>query len=200
VYLLLKWPLLVFVGAWIAVLGIVYVMTRFYISQYEYWITWRGERERLRKRLRAAKSYEEWREAAKRLDEYLGAEQWKEEDQFAYYDHATVGRIVKDLRRARERAQLGGKDATTAADELRGLVEMCVKNNFAGIESARMYSQTYFGTKHLVQGFVDEGRWFLFHWVGDRRAGELMDARSGMLAQVFVRNGRIVDGREKGAV
>lgn len=156
-YLLLKWPLLVFVTAWIVVLSGMYVMTRFYIAQYEYWITWRGERERLRKKLRAAKSYEEWREAAQMLDRYLGSEGWKEEDQFAYYDHATVRRIVQDLKRVRDRAEKGaGEERKNAADELRGLVEMCVKNNFAGIESARMYSQTYFGTKHLVQTFVDE--------------------------------------------
>ncbi|KAF8246490.1 FabD/lysophospholipase-like protein [Wilcoxina mikolae CBS 423.85] len=154
VYTLTKWPLLVLVFTWIAVLSILYVMTRFYISQYEYWITWRGERNRLRKKLRKAESYKEWVDAAKELDRFLGgAEKWMEEDAFAYYDHATVRRILRDLRKVREKAeQQGGKEV----EELRSLVEACVKNNFAGIESARMYSQTYYGTKHLVQNFVDE--------------------------------------------
>ncbi|KAF8539575.1 acyl transferase/acyl hydrolase/lysophospholipase [Trichophaea hybrida] len=154
VYTLIKWPLLVLVFAWIAVLSILYVMTRFYISQYEYWITWRGERNRLRKKLREAESYKEWVDAAKGLDRFLGgAEKWKEEDTFDYYDHATVRKILRDLRKVREKAeQQGGKEV----EELRSLVEACVKDNFAGIESARMYSQTYYGTKHLVQNFVDE--------------------------------------------
>lgn len=43
------------------------------------------------------------------------------------------------------------------AEELRILLEACVKNNFGGIESARLYSQTYYGTKSLVQEYVEEG-------------------------------------------
>jgi len=163
VYTLLKWPLLVAVAAWMAVLAGLYVMTRFYIVQYEYWITWRGERNRLRARLRAARSYSEWCEAAEKLDEYLNVDGWKEEDAFAYYDFQTVRRIVKDLRRLREAAEEEEREGDYVQEregkthELRELVEMCVKNNFAGIESARMYSQSYYGTKQLVQNFVDEG-------------------------------------------
>ncbi|KAI5801217.1 acyl transferase/acyl hydrolase/lysophospholipase [Geopyxis carbonaria] len=161
VYTLLKWPLFVVVAAWIAVLSLFYVMTRFYISQYEYWITWRGRRQELRRRLRATRSYEEWKVAAQELDRHLGADKWKEEEEFAYYDHATVKKLVKNLRRVRARAETATEageeeQAATAAQELRGLLEMCVKNNFAGIESARMYSQTYYGTKNPVQDFVDE--------------------------------------------
>ncbi|CCX06556.1 hypothetical protein FPQ18DRAFT_47242 [Pyronema domesticum] len=152
-YTLTKWPLLAFVSTWIFFLSIFYVLTRFYISQYEYWITWRGEREKLRKKLRAAESYKEWIKTAGELDKFLGADQWKEEDAFAYYDHTTVRRIVKDLRKVREKSEMGDE---RAVEELRALIEACVKNNFAGIESARMYSQTYYGTKNLVQNFVDE--------------------------------------------
>ena len=42
--------------------------------------------------------------------------------------------------------------------DLRALVEACVKNNFVGIENPRLYSQTYYGTKNIVQNFVDEGK------------------------------------------
>ncbi|EEY16531.1 triacylglycerol lipase [Verticillium alfalfae VaMs.102] len=45
-----------------------------------------------------------------------------------------------------------------AVDELRGLLEACVKNNFVGVENPRLYSQTYYGTKNLVQNFTDEGQ------------------------------------------
>ena len=50
-----------------------------------------------------------------------------------------------------------GKDKGKAVEELRGLMEACVKNNFVGVENPRLYSQTYYGTKNLVQNFVDEG-------------------------------------------
>ncbi|CUS12224.1 unnamed protein product [Tuber aestivum] len=203
VYQLLKWPLLAIVFAWILILSwvspafpkcllayltrgiirILYIMTRFYISQYEYWITWRGRRERLRRKLRSTKNYEEWKLAAKELDSYLGADTWKAEDAFAYYDYSTIRKAVANLWRLRQKAEeeerarsmadgnsqpnseerngcVNGGEGTTsknrAVDELRELVKACVKSNFAGIESFRMYSQTYYGTKDRVQEFIRE--------------------------------------------
>jgi len=159
-------------------------MTRFYISQYEYWITWRGRRERLRRKLRSTKNYEEWKLAAKELDSYLGADAWRAEDAFDYYDYSTIEKVVADLCRLRQKAEeeegagststvdgksqpnseerngSGGGRGTTkgnrAVDHLRDLVKACVKSNFAGIESFRMYSQTYYGTKDRVQEFIRE--------------------------------------------
>ncbi|RPB04844.1 patatin-domain-containing protein [Choiromyces venosus 120613-1] len=156
VYQLLKWPLLAIVFAWILILSILYVMTRFYISQYEYWITWRGRRERLRRKLRSAGNYEEWKLAAKELDSYLGADAWKAEDAFDYYDYTTIKKAVANLWRVRQKAEEEEREGSTTVDELRELVKACVKNNFAGIESFRMYSQTYYGTKDRVQEFIRE--------------------------------------------
>jgi len=42
-------------------------------------------------------------------------------------------------------------------EELRRLLEACIKSNFGGIENPRLYSQTYYGTKTLLQEFYDEG-------------------------------------------
>jgi len=59
-------------------------------------------------------------------------------------------------------------------EDLRGVLEACVKANFGksllsctrsdpsgGIESPQLYSQTYFGTKRLVEEYVDEGLFLL---------------------------------------
>merc|ERR1712225_136437 len=43
-----------------------------------------------------------------------------------------------------------------AVEDLKALVEACVKNNFVGVENSRLYSQTYYGTKNLGQDFIDE--------------------------------------------
>ena len=43
-----------------------------------------------------------------------------------------------------------------AVEELRALLEACIKNSFCGFENARLYSETYYGTKDAVQRFVDE--------------------------------------------
>ena len=46
---------------------------------------------------------------------------------------------------------------TRPIEELKNLIEACVKSNFVGVENSRLYSQTYYGTKNLVQEFIDEG-------------------------------------------
>ncbi|KAI9664035.1 MAG: hypothetical protein M1821_007526 [Bathelium mastoideum] len=174
VYTLLQWPLLIFVLAWIAFLGVGYAVTRGYVYLYEHWVAWRGERQRLRAALQRTSSYAEWVAGARKLDRYLGNEKWKEMDAYAYYDDATVRRVrnqLAGLRRLAESAEndegrgaRGGKGkghgygegGRRAIEQLRSLCEACIKSNFAGIENPRLYSETYYGTKNLVQSFVDE--------------------------------------------
>lgn len=164
-YQLAKWPLLIFVFAWLGSLALAYVLTRWYIWVYEHFFTWRGRRETLRRNMRRATTYQEWVAAARELDAFLGRQTWREENEFAYYDSKTVKRVWDQLKKLRMKAEAEeGKtaksngDHRTAVEDLKSLVEACVKNNFVGVENARLYSQTYYGTKNLVQNFVDEGR------------------------------------------
>ncbi|MCJ1334022.1 hypothetical protein MMC10_010729 [Thelotrema lepadinum] len=161
VYSLLKWPLLLIVCAWIVGLALAYLLTRLYIWGYERLIAWRGERQRLRKDLRATTNYGDWIEAAKKLDQHLGTEEWKEQDEYAYYDHATVKRVRNQLCLFREQASeaisRGNVDlATKATEELVNLMDACARGNFAGIENPKVYHETYYGTKNLIQEFTDE--------------------------------------------
>ncbi|KAI9755371.1 MAG: hypothetical protein M4579_004300 [Chaenotheca gracillima] len=163
VYTLLKWPLLLLVLAWIIALGATYFVTRWYIWFYEHYVTWRGKRQTFRRDLQSTTNYADWIHAAENLDRYLGNEEWKENNEYAYYDHGTVSRAKDQMRDARMKAEAalkedkhGGADGQQAIDELRSLLEATVKNNFVGVENPRLYSQTYYGTKNLVQAFVDE--------------------------------------------
>jgi len=161
-YSVLKYPFLVTVFVWLFFLGLSYLLTRLYIYAYEQYVTWRGKRERLRKSLRQQTSYEEWVRAAKDLDRHLGSDRWKEDDEYAYYDSRTIKRVMEQMRRLRQRAEteedgpLNSVGGQRPIDDLRGLAEACVKNNFAGFENTRLYSETYYGTKDLVQDYVDE--------------------------------------------
>jgi hypothetical protein len=164
VYTLLKWPFLAIVVAWVAGLGTSYLLTRLYIWLYEHFVAWRGKKEKLRGRLHATTHYSDWVAKAKELDTYLGNDTWKMKDEYVYYDHKTVRRVVEQLRRIRQRIESNEKkgmpmDGTRSRsiEELKSLVEACVKSNFVGVENARLYSQTYYGTKTLVQNFIDEG-------------------------------------------
>jgi Domain of unknown function (DUF3336) len=170
-YTLLKWPLLAIVSAWVVGLGISYLWTRLYIWLYEHFIAWRGQRNRLRRKLQATTHYGDWVEAAKELDTFLGNDAWKAEDAYAYYDHKTIRRVLEQIRNQRRRVEgderlgkngnvrMDGAAAKTRPIEgLESLIEACVKNNFVGVENSRLYSQTYYGTKNLVQEFIDEGK------------------------------------------
>ncbi|KAI8721203.1 Patatin-like phospholipase domain-containing protein [Fusarium sp. LHS14.1] len=160
-YQVSKWPLLFFVFAWLTGLAVAYLSTRLYIWVYEHFFTWRGKRESLRRTLRNTVHYEDWVTAAKELDTYLGRQTWKEENDFAYYDSKTVRKVWEQMRKTRLRAEEQEEkgepsDGGKAVDDLKTLIEACVKNNFVGVENSRLYSQTYFGTKNLVQNFLDE--------------------------------------------
>lgn len=164
-YSLLKWPLLFVVLGWITALGVSYLFTRLYIGLYEKLSSWRGQREQIRASLRHKSNYQDWIKAAEELDGQLGSDKWKATDEYAYYDSKTVRRVKQRLQSLKAKVQAEATEppsmspmspGTRAVDELRGLVEACVKNNFAGFENPRLYSETYYGTKNLVQNFIDE--------------------------------------------
>lgn len=174
VYTLLKGPLLLTVFGWIIFLFVAYILTRFYIYLYEHWVTWRGKREKLRQKLQSARSYEAWVKSAKELDSYLGNDKWKKPDDYAYYESKTIRRVKDHLREYRRKAEDEEHDQVTltngtkslgkggpgkkseAIDELRKLLEACVKYNFVGVENPHLYSETYYGTKNTVQEYIDE--------------------------------------------
>ncbi|KAF2032213.1 patatin-like phospholipase domain-containing protein [Setomelanomma holmii] len=165
VYVLLKWPLLIVVLGWLLFLSIGYVLTRFYIYLYEHLVTWRGTRQRLRKWLQSASLYEDWIKSAKELDTYLGSDEWKKKPEYSYYDSKTIRRVHEQLVKLRQRAESdeNGRSDEKKADgqpraveDLRALLEACIKNNFCGFENPRLYSETYYGTKDAVQNFIEE--------------------------------------------
>ncbi|KAL4898258.1 patatin-like phospholipase domain-containing protein [Aspergillus ambiguus] len=161
-YTVLKWPFLAFVLSWIGFLGVAYILTRFYIFIYEQWVSWRGKRQSLRNQLYVQTNYRDWLKAAEALDAHLGNHAWKEVDENAYYDHITINKLVSRLRKLRKDAEWEmhhehpPSTESPAVEELCTILEACVKNNFAGVENPRLYSETYSGTKDLVQEYIDE--------------------------------------------
>ncbi|KAI6246067.1 hypothetical protein HI914_05321 [Erysiphe necator] len=161
-YVFLKWPLLFLVSTMMFILATCYLLTRLYIWLYEYFIAWRGQRQNLRNSLRNTTNYADWIEAAKKLDTFLGNDKWKVKDAYAYYDHRTLRRVLEQMRRCRYRIDgIGTQNGAdmkpeTAVEELKSLIVACVKNNFVGVENSRLYSETYYGSKNLVQNFIDE--------------------------------------------
>lgn len=103
----------------------------------------RGKKGVLRKKLRASQTYEvrilshvlpcltsvkEWKAAARELDEYLHFDEWKKVDEDPYYDWRLIRKVSRSLRTLREKNDARG---------CLGVLETCIRANFAGIESSR---------------------------------------------------------------
>ena len=162
VYTILKWPLLAIVFGWLLFLSVAYGVTRIYVYSYEHFVTWTGRREQIRRQLHSTTSYSDWVDAAKQLDTYLGNDTWKTQPEYAYYDYLTVKRVAAQLRELVDKVEVevsgssNGVAETQPVDELKSLLENCIRNNFVGVENPRLYSETYYGTKDLVQDFVEQ--------------------------------------------
>jgi len=146
-YHISRWPLLSIIGLAFMFEFLIYISVRQIVRLFETLMSWRAQEGRLRRKLQAAESYDEWKKAALELDELLGFEQWKRNSSNAYYDSTSVRRVVASLERSR---------ISNDAEALKGVLEVCLRANFAGIESTRLYSQTHLGTKTLIESYVDE--------------------------------------------
>ncbi|GJN92695.1 hypothetical protein Rhopal_005730-T1 [Rhodotorula paludigena] len=146
-YHISRWPLLVLIFAIIFLEFVTYLVVRQCVNVIEFFAGWRGERGRLRLALRNAKTYDEWKQRAVALDTHLGLNHWKSSAPNAYYDAPLIRRVVRTLRALREAGDAEGVCAVLHA---------CVRNNFGGVESFRLYAECYYGTKELVQEYIDE--------------------------------------------
>lgn len=79
-------------------------------------------------KLRQAHNYEEWKQTALELDEFLSFDEWKAIDEDPYYDWKLVRKVLKSLRLLRKNKDIRG---------VLGVLETCIRTNFAGVESAR---------------------------------------------------------------
>ncbi|SCZ88763.1 BZ3500_MvSof-1268-A1-R1_Chr10-3g03080 [Microbotryum saponariae] len=131
----------------------------------------RGQRGKLRQALRRSRNFEEWKERALLLDAHLRFNEWKRSAPNAYYDSPLIRRVLNSLRELREKGD---------AEGVMAVLHAALRNNFAGSESFRLYrsvadalfqltnqkskandvrgldSETFYGTKDLVQDYVDE--------------------------------------------
>ncbi|PVF96499.1 patatin-domain-containing protein [Serendipita vermifera] len=147
IFQLARWPLLFFIG--IVIFGEfgLYVAIRQIVNTMEWLFAWRGRKYILRQKLRNAKTYEEWKEAALTLDNYLGFDEWKEQDEDPYYDYLLVKKVRRSLRILRQKNDARG---------VLGVLDLCLRANFAGTESSRLYSETFYGTKKAIESYITE--------------------------------------------
>ncbi|MDJ0749868.1 MAG: DUF3336 domain-containing protein [Woeseiaceae bacterium] len=94
-----------------------------------------------------AESYEEWKEAAIEHDEASGAKRWKQMDQSIRYDFVAIRNRLDHLR------------ALRARHDDRGLLFTLnegIHGNMGGMGRNELYGKAKFGTKGLIEAYVDE--------------------------------------------
>ncbi|GMM34236.1 hypothetical protein DASC09_015610 [Saccharomycopsis crataegensis] len=143
-YKLFRWPILIFALWWISCLFTFYLMVRMAVAFSEFILTWRGDKKGLREKLRNSQNYQEWVENAKKLDSTFGLDQWRKDPVFYYYDYRTLAKTIKNLRSSTNDCDI---------EQCMVVLQNCLKSNFAGIENPIMYSQTYYGTKYLIETY-----------------------------------------------
>ncbi|CAA7259795.1 unnamed protein product [Cyclocybe aegerita] len=146
-FILLRWPLLFFIFLFIMGEFGLYVIIRQLVNTKEWISAWRGKKGQLRKKLRSARTYDEWKDAATTMDKYLNFEDWKKVDEDPFFDWMLVRKVKRSLKILREKNDVRG---------CLGVLETCIRSNFAAVESSRLYSETFLGTKDLIESYFDE--------------------------------------------
>ena len=102
---------------------------------------------RLQRAMDSAQSYEEWREAAIAHDEASGVRKWVESDESKHFDHVSIRRRLRRLRKLR-----------AAGDHERLLYALNegIHGNIDGIGRRALYGKAKFGTKRLITEYVEE--------------------------------------------
>lgn len=97
--------------------------------------------------MKAATSYEEWKEAAIACDQASGLVKWKESDVSKHFDYKSIRRRFEKIRRLRRKGDCAG--VLFALNE-------GIHGNIDGMGHGRLYNKAHFGTKRLIDQYVGE--------------------------------------------
>jgi NTE family protein len=93
------------------------------------------------------KSYDEWKEAAITYDEATGMDRWRRKDPTREYDYTSIRIRLDRLRSLRAKHDYHG---------LLFNLNEGIHGNMGGMGNSALYHRARFGTKNLVEDYVDE--------------------------------------------
>jgi len=94
-----------------------------------------------------SQSYSQWTESAIAHDELSGNKRWRQVDQTSHYDYAQIRLRLDQLRSLRSRHDYQGLMFT---------LNEGIHGNMAGMGRSSLYRRAQFGTKHLIEQYIDE--------------------------------------------
>jgi TAG lipase/steryl ester hydrolase/phospholipase A2/LPA acyltransferase len=101
----------------------------------------------LKKTIAKANSYAEFKAASLAYDQACGNDKWKQKDQSADYDHKLIQKRLNRIADARKR---------TDALDLMSILHEGIHGNLGNIANPELYQHTQFGTKTLIERFLNE--------------------------------------------
>ena len=106
-----------------------------------------SETKRLEADMAAAQTYDEWKAAAIAHDKKSGVERWVKSDESKHFDHVSIRRRLRRLRRLKAKKDYAG--VLFALNE-------GIHGNIDGMGSSALYGKAKFSTKKLIVDYVDE--------------------------------------------
>ncbi len=103
--------------------------------------------KRLEKQMNKSTSYTRWCEAATEHDELSGQKRWREVDQSSQYDYSQIRLRLDRLRSLRARHDYHGLLFT---------LNEGIHGNMGGMGRSSLYRHARFGTKKLIEQYIDE--------------------------------------------
>lgn len=94
-----------------------------------------------------AEDYQAWADAAKEYDRLAGNDEWREEDASPHYDYKMIRLRFNELRTARQRGDV---------NQLVFYINEGLHGNLGRIANPLLYQQCYFGTKKLIDEYLEE--------------------------------------------
>ncbi|KAG0243859.1 hypothetical protein BGW41_001048 [Actinomortierella wolfii] len=110
-------------------------------------ITYRNLEDRMANELAHARSYEEWYELATKLDELTGSGRWRANYRSLVYDYNLILSRSEHLKKVRESDDIAA---------MMYLLRSGLLRNLGGITDPRLFRNSYLGTKHLIESYMDE--------------------------------------------
>ena len=106
-----------------------------------------SEVDRWYKQMDTATGYEQWLEAAQKLDEFEGHDRWKCEDKSDLYDAKLIRQRLEDMRRLEAENDIQGIMFHLRSGMVRGL---------GGIGNPRLHTHAYVGSKKLIEAYTEQ--------------------------------------------
>lgn len=117
------------------------------------------------KDMSSAETYADWVSAAVAYDRRRGHDKWRNVEETTLYDHASIRQRLQNLRELR---------AKRDADGLLFALNEGIHGNLGGIGSPALYDKARFGTKKLVEDYIEEVVSAL-EYLGNRRVKKVSD-------------------------